>query len=69
MLQHLYAGETLSPPTGQTSLPGDLIEFEQKEFISALTAAAASMDSTGYAYIPSGCKDRSTKCRLHISFQ
>lgn len=67
MLQHLYDG-TLTAPTGRTPLAGTVTEYEQKEFISALTAATISMDAHGFVYVPSGCADRTKKCKFHISF-
>lgn len=55
---------TLTPPTGSTPIAGELKEFDQGEFGGN---AATSMDSTGFVYIPSGCKDRTQKCKFHIS--
>lgn len=40
--------------------------FDQASFISG-TASGASMDSTGYMYIPSACQDGETTCHLHIA--
>ncbi|CAG7684078.1 unnamed protein product [Allacma fusca] len=65
-LKHLL-GDDLVAPSGSGSLAGQLIEYEQGEFLSGLPSTS-SMDAHGYVYIPSGCADKSRQCRLHISF-
>lgn len=66
-LKHLL-GEEIVAPSGSTNLAGQLIEYEQGEFITALLPSAASMDSHGYVYVPAGCADKTRQCKLHIAF-
>lgn len=68
MFDFLYGGGLIQPVTGGGLPPGDLLEFDQAEFITSGSPASISMDSIGFAYIPTRCKDRSRTCRLHIAF-
>jgi len=61
-LNYLFDGG-LSPPTG--SAAGQLIQYNQGEFGGS---ALSSMDPIGFIYVPTGCQDRSRRCRLHIAF-
>jgi len=63
MLNYLYDGD-LAEPDNTVSPPGELYEFDQTEFFTG----SPSLDTVGYAYIPSGCKDKTVPCRLHIAF-
>ncbi len=40
----------------------------QDEFFSTGEAADASMDTTGYVYVPPKCFDTANTCLLHIHF-
>ena len=44
-----------------------LMEYNQAEFFNDLPSVV-SMDSTGYVYVPSACKNGSKQCRLHLAF-
>ncbi len=67
MFDFLYGGGLTAPNTG-TLPPGELLEFEQTEFVGGGSAASISLDTIGFVYIPTGCKDRSRTCRLHVAF-
>ena len=43
------------------------MEYDQAEFFGYLPSVA-SMDTTGYVYVPEACKDGSKSCRLHLAF-
>uniref|UniRef100_A0A6B2L9U9 Polyhydroxybutyrate depolymerase n=1 Tax=Arcella intermedia TaxID=1963864 RepID=A0A6B2L9U9_9EUKA len=66
-LQHLYGGSLADPGTAINS---NIIQFDQSDFTpNGVSPASISMDTVGYAYIPSGCKPGSGgSCRLHVSF-
>jgi poly(3-hydroxybutyrate) depolymerase len=61
LLQHIYPDRR--EPASQGALNGELIQFDQKEFIEGMRS---SMDATGYAYIPQAC--RNSSCAVHIAF-
>ena len=42
-----------------------LFQFDQTEFLGLISG---SMDSIGYVYVPSNCKDTKNQCRLHVAF-
>ncbi|CAH1799712.1 unnamed protein product [Owenia fusiformis] len=50
---------------GSVGLNGQFFEFDQSEF---KTSEDDSLDDVGYMYVPSGCVERSTACKLHIYF-
>lgn len=61
ILENAYG--TLRPAVDP--IASNIVSFEQSTFASPL----ASLYSTGYAYIPSQCRNTSaTPCRLHVSF-
>ncbi|GAB6025769.1 hypothetical protein CHUAL_011751 [Chamberlinius hualienensis] len=62
-LNHIYGGG-LKKPSGSITLKGDLIAFDQDEFVNG-NAADSCFDNTAYAYIPFGCKTNSG-CRVHV---
>jgi poly(3-hydroxybutyrate) depolymerase len=66
MLNYLYGGG-LRRPDGNTVANGDLIVYDQSEFFN-FAPSLSSMNTRGYVYVPTGCKDRSTSCKLHIAF-
>jgi len=66
MLNHLYGGGLVRPDDG-TVARGDFILFSQAEFFN-FAPSLSSMDTAGYVYIPSGCRDKLTPCALHIAF-
>jgi poly(3-hydroxybutyrate) depolymerase len=49
-------------PRNDGTLQGELLTFDQGEFITG-----QSMDSTGYAFVPAACAS-GEECRLHVSF-
>lgn len=51
-------------PRQETALSGELIEFDQAQFIRNPTAHG--MYPTGWAYVPASC--RQEQCRVHIAF-
>lgn len=59
IMNHIYEG--LNPPS--TTLSGDLIKFDQKEFIDS---AYTSMSDDAFVYVPQACY--SEPCRLHVVF-
>jgi len=66
MYNWLYGGG-LTRPDNNTQANGDFILFDQSEFFT-FSPALSSMDTSGYVYIPTGCRDRQTPCALHIAF-
>jgi poly(3-hydroxybutyrate) depolymerase len=66
MLNHLYGG-SLQRPDGNTVANGDFILFSQAEFFN-FAPSLSSMDTAGYVYIPTDCRDKTTPCALHIAF-
>jgi hypothetical protein len=61
LLQQIYG--TLSP---KTSAPqGDLISFDQQEFLTGL--GNHGMRNVGTVYLPTGCR-KSSGCRVHVAF-
>jgi len=60
-LNYLYDGQLIEP-TGTVPLNGQFSNFDQNEF-----NGGNSMDSDGFIYVPSGCVDKTRKCRFHIS--
>jgi poly(3-hydroxybutyrate) depolymerase len=66
ILNHIYGG--LTRPSGSTAVPGDFYEFDQTEFFYISPPSASSMDTIGYAYVPSGCVSGANVCRLHVVF-
>ncbi|KZS13734.1 Uncharacterized protein APZ42_021099 [Daphnia magna] len=62
-LNHLYGGSLL-PDT--TAVPeSNLFQFDQAEFFGG-RPESYSMDSVGYIYIPTECKDPTRYCKLHV---
>jgi len=66
MFDFLHGGG-LNRPDPSTVAAGDLILFDQSEFFT-FAPALSSMDKEGYVYVPSGCRDRTQACGLHIAF-
>ena len=58
---------TLNSALTPGSMNGNLVEFDQEEFFDG-DADGASMDSTGFYYIPPNCQDGLIVCKLHIFF-
>jgi len=65
MLQHFY-GDLVEPPSS-VAQSGQFLQFDQPEFITG-TPSAASMDTIGYIYVPSGCVSGANVCRLHVAY-
>ncbi|XP_053398394.1 uncharacterized protein LOC123553387 isoform X2 [Mercenaria mercenaria] len=53
-------------PTTEEHANGKLLKFSQSEFFPS--SSHGSMDTTGYIYVPSGCMDKATECKLHVAF-
>ncbi|XP_041371818.1 uncharacterized protein LOC121385275 isoform X2 [Gigantopelta aegis] len=66
LLNHIYGGGLRKPDTN-TRAGGHLAKFDQSEFFTA-SPITYSMDTVGYVYIPTGCADRQTRCKLHVAF-
>ncbi|XP_014675511.1 PREDICTED: uncharacterized protein LOC106815555 [Priapulus caudatus] len=65
LLNHIYGN--LQRPNEDTELHGNFIEFNQSEYFRVSPPAAYAMDTTGYAYVPSACKNNKG-CKLHVVF-
>ncbi|XP_062507721.1 uncharacterized protein LOC134184120 [Corticium candelabrum] len=63
ILSHIYGD--ITPENSSVANPDNLLEFDQFEFFSSFKKA--SMDSIGYVYVPSACRNRSKVCRLHVA--
>lgn len=71
MLEHLYGSikQSVSPD----ELKGKFYSFEQLPFVddSDVTTVTELQDhgigETGYVYVPSGCEDGTTACKLHVA--
>ena len=63
ILQHIYGA--LNQPAG-SALTGQLLSFKQGPFTAPDQPIDASMDDTGFVYIPSACAAREP-CRVHIA--
>jgi hypothetical protein len=50
-------------PTGSETLT-TLMQYEQGEFGGSGTS---SMDANAFLYVPSGCHQKTKKCKFHIS--
>ena len=61
MLVHLLG--TLRPPNAVLS--GKILAFDQQPFIDG-KAIDASLDETGYVYVPNDCLH--ARCRVHVAF-
>lgn len=64
MLNHLYDGGLVP---GVAAVPGNLFVFDQAEFFGG-RPGQFSMDSEGFVYIPTACKDPTRLCKLHVAF-
>ena len=61
LLQHIY-GPLLPRNTG--ALSGQLIQFDQAEFVPNPTGK--SLDTTGWVYVPAACA-RKEPCKVHVA--
>nr|KAG5707068.1 hypothetical protein BaRGS_011779 [Batillaria attramentaria] len=64
LLNHIYGGNLKQPTTAS----GQLMQFDQGDFFHLSSPSTYSMDDIGYVYIPTGCQDKHTACKLHIAF-
>lgn len=62
MLNFVYGNKLKK---GVTAVQANLFQFSQNEFFNN-RPSSSSMDSTGYVYIPTECKDPTRLCKLHI---
>jgi hypothetical protein len=68
LLDWIHKPDSSGPVTNTSSHTGEIIAFEQAEFLELIyTLYDASMDSTGYVYVPKVCGSGST-CKLHIAY-
>ncbi|KAH3739752.1 uncharacterized protein LOC127851632 [Dreissena polymorpha] len=67
LLNHIYGGN-LQKPSATTQQNGQLMAFSQSDFFYVSTPGMYSMDDTGYIYVPSGCVNKRTACKLHVAF-
>lgn len=66
MFSWLYGAENITrPPKGYVA-DGNIIYFNQTEFLP--TTGKTSMSSTGLLYVPKGCADKTKMCRFHVAF-
>ncbi|VDI55704.1 Hypothetical predicted protein [Mytilus galloprovincialis] len=65
LLNWIY-GDLKIPEAGKP-LTGQLKTFDQSTFFHLSVPITYSFDNTGYIYVPSGCVDKQTKCKLHIA--
>lgn len=58
----------LPSATPRSAGEGELIAFDQNAFVPLLRGlwSTASMDSVGYAYVPTQCR-HGTRCRVHVA--
>ena len=60
-------GPGLNPPASSAS--GDIVAFDQKEFVRNGEAARNSLSDTGYLYVPKACEPgAATPCRVQVVF-
>ncbi|CAL1528372.1 unnamed protein product [Lymnaea stagnalis] len=62
LLNFIYGN--LKEPSATYIATGELLQFDQ----SAYTSYLGHMDNIAYVYVPTGCKDKTKACRLHIAF-
>eukprot|EP00731_Ephydatia_muelleri_P028561 Em0020g205a len=65
ILQHIYGN--IAPATTNDTIPQNMLEYDQSEFFLDVPEAI-SMDSIGYVYVPTACKNKTRVCNLHIAF-
>ncbi|CAC5419973.1 unnamed protein product [Mytilus coruscus] len=65
LLNWIY-GDLKVPEAGKP-LTGQLKTFDQSTFFHLSVPITYSFDNDGYIYVPSGCADKQTKCKLHIA--
>jgi len=47
----------------------NLVTFKQQQFVPGKgNPSTISLDTTGYAYVPSGCQSKGSGCRVHVVF-
>eukprot|EP00095_Tigriopus_kingsejongensis_P003179 maker-scaffold91_size383040-snap-gene-1.32 protein:Tk03179 transcript:maker-scaffold91_size383040-snap-gene-1.32-mRNA-1 annotation:"hypothetical protein DAPPUDRAFT_194537" len=66
VLNHITGG-SLFPPVEPGMYQGNLTEIDQAEFFDG-KPGSASMDETGYLYIPPECGNLMVPCKFHIFF-
>lgn len=64
-LTHFYG--TLNAKSTPTTLGGQFIEFDQKEFFANGNPASYSVANTGWMYVPQSC-GTGAACKLHVAF-
>jgi len=64
LLSHIYAGGGALAPRNSGTLSGQLIQFDQSEFVPS--PASKSMDNTGWVYVPDACK-KGEPCKVHVA--
>jgi len=64
ILKHIY-GADLNPPVETDKLSGQIVAFNQAEFIPP-SGKYSSMSEKAYAYVPKSCETEA--CRVHVAF-
>ncbi len=64
LLQHIYSDAGALSPRNTGTLSGQLIQFDQSEFLAS--PASRSMDSTGWVYVPDACAKKEP-CKVHVA--
>jgi predicted esterase len=64
-LKHIYQNKTWEPKTAANS--SNLLEFDQTEFITGGHSTLYGLDTTGYVYLPTSCR-QGRKCSLLVLF-
>jgi hypothetical protein len=63
ILNHIHG--PLKPPT--TMKKSNIFSFSQSTYTPS-DPKGIGMDTTGYAYVPTGCQSSTATCKLHIAF-
>lgn len=64
MFKWLY-GDGIVPPAASFRGDGDLLKFNQNEFIQ--DPLISGMSDTGEIYIPKNCANKTKQCRVHVA--
>ncbi|SHO58645.1 hypothetical protein VQ7734_04417 [Vibrio quintilis] len=65
ILNKIYSGLNTSELKPEAKPEAKAVPFDQSEFIKS---PYTSMDKTGYVYIPDKCKEKDTRCSIHVVF-
>jgi len=65
ILKELYP--SIKPRGTDWAKAGEVVAFNQTEFVPEADAADTYFDQEGYAYVPNSCKEEGTRCGVHLS--